>query len=245
MSDINLADIPVGVDLSTDNIERVQNRASEASSAFARKVDKLQATIIEAAERFRGERQSMIDSALPEDRKSIRTAVERDVDKQTNALRRQLVDSSDSERGEILLALSTLENEAGLIGELCASPAMLLGRHALGDPKRTQFMQQLTGAGPVELITAARLAISTDDKVLAAAVMTVLDRRPRKDRPFSVAELAEKVLGEEFKSIQAQLGSVREAAKAARVLDREFQRGKSDPTAKIALGLAKHNARGK
>lgn len=66
----------------------------------------------------------------------------------------------------------------------------MLGRVAMGNPKRTQYQLQLEGAGPVELETAARQSIMTGDIVLTATVATIVDR-PHKDRqPFSASALA-------------------------------------------------------
>lgn len=108
----------------------------------------------------------------------------------------------------------------------------------MGDPKRTQFQIQLEGAGPVELENAARTAIMTGDMVLAAAIVTVIDRRPKDRRPFMVQAFAERVVGEVWKRLNGKLEGVQLAHKSAVAADREFVRGKADPITNLSLAIA-------
>ncbi len=97
---------------------------------------------------------------------------------------------------------------------------------------------QLEGAGPVELETAARTAVMSGDMVLASAIITVIDRRPRDRRPFPPADLATRIVGEVWKRISAKLDGVQLAHKSAVAADREFVRGKADPIASLSLQLS-------
>ncbi|RAO78055.1 hypothetical protein CA260_09570 [Dyella jiangningensis] len=105
-------------------------------------------------------------------------------------------------------------------------------------PKRTQYQMQLKGAGPVELETAAVTAIATEDVVLAAAIVTVVDRIPRNDRPFSVADFAERIWGRQHAEVTAKLKGVIHAERTARAADNEFVRGKADPLVNLSNQLA-------
>ena len=118
------------------------------------------------------------------------------------------------------------------------TPAMLLGRVALGDPKRTHFMEQLEGAGPVEMETAARQAIMTGDLVLASAIATVVDRRPKDRRPFTVQAFAERVIGPSWDRVNTKLEGVQLSFKSALAADREFVRGQADPLMNLSLALS-------
>ncbi|WP_147269677.1 hypothetical protein [Rhodanobacter denitrificans] len=52
MPPINFNTIPSGVKLSSGNIQRISERTTEAAAAYARKLEKLQATFAEARECF-------------------------------------------------------------------------------------------------------------------------------------------------------------------------------------------------
>lgn len=139
----------------------------------------------------------------------------------------------------MLKGLQTLAAEAAAIQAVYTSPATMLGRVALGDPKRTQYQLQLEGAGPVEMETAARTAIMTGDLVLGAAIATVIDRRPKDRRPFAVQAFAERLLGEVWKRMTAKLEGVQLAYKSAVAADREFVRGKADGITNLSLALSR------
>ena len=94
------------------------------------------------------------------------------------------------------------------------------------------------GATGAIAATAAVTAIATNDLPLAAAIVTVVDRRPRDRRPFSVADFAERVWGVQHAEVTAKLKGVIHAYKTAMAADREFARGKADPITNLSLALA-------
>jgi len=65
----------------------------------------------------------------------------------------------------------------------------------LGDPRKGQLIEQLTGAGAIEVETAARMSVLGNYIVLAAAVLVFVDRKSRDRRPFAITDLAERVMG--------------------------------------------------
>lgn len=228
--------------LSTEELERLDQRTAECATALVRKVEKHQATVIEAAERFRRERAPMVEKADPADRPTVRKLVERDVERATGELRRSLVANTEPEREELLGALRNHEKSLLAIAQLCSSPAQMLGRVALGEPRRTHVQQQLTGAGAVELTTAARDAVARRDVVAGAAILAVVDRLPTRDRPFSPADLAEALMGAQHKATRARLDGALERVRAARALNRAFTLGRTDPVSRIERGLAAQRA---
>lgn len=77
----------------------------------------------------------------------------------------------------------------------------------------------------------------TGDVVLAAAVMIAVDRKSRDRRPFAIADLAERVMGPQFRCAQ-KLTAVQLAYRDAQAADLEFNRGSPDPIGRISLALA-------
>ena len=76
------------------------------------------------------------------------------------------------------------------------------------------------------------------DIVLAAAVLVVVDRKSRDRRPFAIADLAERVMGPQFKDADRKLKAVQLAYRDAVAADLEFNRGSPNPTARISSFLA-------
>lgn len=239
MATIDFNAVPSGVSLSEERAQQLSDRSSETATAFSRKIEKLQAIVAEARVNYSREADEIVASAASEDRATARAFAKKAAANKAVNIHRQLIANSETERTAMLKALKGYADEAAAIQAVCASPAMLLGRVALGDPKRTQYMQQLGEGGPLELETAARQAIMTGDIVLAAAIMTVIDRRPKDRRPFTVQAFAERVMGEVWKRANTKLEGVQLAYKTAVAADREFVRGKADGITNLSLALSR------
>lgn len=108
----------------------------------------------------------------------------------------------------------------------------------LGTTERSAYMQQLDGSGPVELTNAAALAVATKNRTLGAALVSIIDRMPARSRPFSAADLADKLCGEETRAMQAAIAAVKTAAQRSIVMNREWEAGKPRPADRIKLALA-------
>jgi hypothetical protein len=78
----------------------------------------------------------------------------------------------------------------------------------------------------------------TDDLVLAAAVMAVVDRLPKDRRPFAARDFAERVMGGVWARVNNKLQGVQLAFNTAMAANREFVRGKADPIANVGIALA-------
>ncbi|WP_017938999.1 hypothetical protein [Zestomonas thermotolerans] len=238
MATIDFNTVPSGVTLNEERAQQLSDRAAETATAFSRKIEKLQATVREARDNYSREADDLIASASIEDRATARALAKKNAANKAANLHRQLIASSEADRAAMLKGLKAYADEAAAIAAVYTSPASMLGRVALGDPKRTQYQIQLEGAGPVELENAARTAIMTGDMVLAAAIVTVIDRRPKDRRPFMVQAFAERVVGEVWKRLNAKLEGVQLAYKSAVAADREFVRGKADPITNLSLAIA-------
>lgn len=238
MATIDFNTVPSGVALNEERVQYLSDRATETATAFSRKIEKLQATVLEARDRYSREADELIASASSEDRATARAFAKKNAANKVANIHRNLIASSEAERTAMLKGLKAYADEAAAIAAVYTSPATMLGRVALGDPRRTNLMQQLEGAGPVELETAARTAIMTGDLVLGAAIATVIDRRPKDRRPFAVQPFAERLLGDIWKRMAAKLEGVQLAYKSAVAADREFVRGKADGITNLSLALA-------
>lgn len=239
MATIDFNTVPKGVTLNEERAQYLSDRATETATAFSRKVEKLQNTVMDARNSYSREAEDFITSASPEDRATARAFAKKNAANKAANLHRQLIASSEADRAAMLKGLQAYADEAAAIQAVYTSPATMLGRVGLGDPKRTQYQLQLEGAGPVEMETAARTAIMTGDLVLGAAIATVIDRRPKDRRPFAVQAFAERVVGEVWKRMTAKLEGVQLAYKSALAADREFVRGKADGITNLSLALSR------
>lgn len=144
--------------------------------------------------------------------------------------------SSDARWAEIRQLVAAAEGLA-LTEALYASPQAVLSRAGLGTPERTDLIKQIGGAGPAEMRQLAALAVATGNKVLGAALQSVNDRLPRRDRAISSAELAEALVGEETRAVQASIAAIRTAAQRAINANREFEAGRIRPVDRVKLAL--------
>lgn len=239
MATIDFNTVPSGVALNEERVQYLSDRATETATAFSRKIEKLQATVLEARDRYSREADELIASASSEDRTTARAFAKKNAANKAANIHRQLIASSEADRAAMLKGLQAYAAEAAAIQAVYTSPATMLGRVALGEARRTHLMQQLEGAGPVELETAARTAIMAGDLVLGAAIATVIDRRPKDRRPFAVQAFADRVVGEVWKRMTAKLEGVQLAYKSAVAADREFVRGKADGITNLSLALSR------
>ena len=82
----------------------------------------------------------------------------------------------------------------------------------------------------------------TNNRVLASALLTVVDRLPRKARPWFSSDFAARVIGQEHAELLQKVTEVRNKVSAARGLVTEFERGRSGPISKIERGIAARRA---
>jgi len=87
------------------------------------------------------------------------------------------------------------------------------------------------------LKNAALLAAATNNKVLGAALIAVIDRMPARSRPFSARDLADRLVGEEVRGVQSAIAAVKTASQRAINRNREWEAGRSRPLDRVKLAL--------
>lgn len=238
MATINFNDVPVDANLSVDHINFLAAQSTEVATAFAGKIASLQNNVDDARQRYGRDAEELVSGSDSSSRAVAKKFARQQLAQRIMKFHRTIVASSEVDREPLLSVLAGYAKEAAFLETLCASPTQILGRVGLGDAKRTQYQTQLDGAGPVELETAALTAVATNDLVLAAAIVTVLDRRPVDRRPFSANDLAARLFGAEYKKVSTQLAGIQIALKTAIAVNREFVRGKADPLTNLSNQLA-------
>lgn len=206
---------------------------------FASTLDALHTRILKAIERL----QKDVDARKAEIANRWKSAGIDAADKarfaksETVAAVRQIKDNSRAE-------LDRLFKEAGPShAQLVAqrpyydSPVKVLSRAALGDARRTAYLQQLAHAGPAELGHMAQVAVGTRNEALAAAVLSRLDAMPTKDRPVSPQALASAMQLDDYAKVREyiKLGDARLQGIVLAV--RTWSQGKSNPLDAVSLAL--------
>ena len=175
-------------------------------------------------------------------RRIVENANRNTAKKETHQYHKTLVGSTETERYDRLKTLKAMDSRAIELEPLFQSPVQMLSRVALGSQERSRYQEQLTGAGPREVMNHANWAVAHGDKILAAAVLSRLDNLPTDKRPIKAVEFADKMVGKDFREVRDALSRTRNAVQHAVNVNRDFERGKVDPTAKIALALARGGA---
>jgi len=163
-------------------------------------------------------------------------------DKAAAIARREVVTNSSDARWAHLKELNAAADSLATTAQLWASPVTVLARAGLGTQERTNFQRQLDGSGIVDLRNAALLAVATDNKVMGAAIVAILDRMPARSRPFSAQDLADKLVGEETRGVQAAIAAVKQATQRAINRNREYETGRVRPLDRVKLALNKKDA---
>ena len=214
--------------LATADVISLAEVAARRAAKFVAMVDSLEAgPAARAAEVGR----SLENVGMP------RRDVEAAVAKAQVAARTEVQNNSTDARWAAIRELVAAAESLDTTAQLWASPVVVLSRAGLGSDERSNFMRQLEGAGPVELTNMAVHAAATGNKVLGAALVSLIDRLPRKDRPFNANELAERLVGQETKAVQNAIAAVRNAAQRAIVKNREFEQRRVNPIDRVKMAL--------
>lgn len=241
MAVIDFNTVPKAVPITEENVQRLFDRSTEAHAAYTRRIESITKTLAEAKDRFNAESDAFVAGTPHESRAQAAQLAKHRLAQQVIQFQRQLVESSASARRELLAALRVAAEQAEAIQAVTRSPVSLLGRIALGDPKRGQLIQQLSTAGPVELEQHARAAVMAEDLVLGSAIAAVVSAKPKADQPFSAAALADRLLGDVHARITDKLKTVIFNHRAAAQADQQFATGKVKTIDTIALALARRD----
>ena len=153
---------------------------------------------------------------------------------ETLAAVRQIRDNSKAELDALLKQAGAPHAQLIAQKPFYDSPAKVLARAALGDPKRTEYLQH---AGPAELGHMAQVAVGTGNVALTSAVLSLIDRMPSKDRPVGPVELATAMKQDDFLKVQEyiKLGDAR--LHGILVAIRAWNSGKSNPLSSVQLAM--------
>ncbi len=156
---------------------------------------------------------------------------------ETLAAVRQIRDNSKAELDKLLKDAGAPHAQLIAQKPFYDSPAKVLARAALGDPKRTEYLQQLQHARPAELGHMAQVAVGTRNLALASAVLSLIDRMPSKDRPVGPVELATAMRMDDFLKVQeyVKLGDAR--LQGILVTIRAWNAGKANPISSVQLAM--------
>ncbi|WP_294217945.1 hypothetical protein [uncultured Sphingomonas sp.] len=117
------------------------------------------------------------------------------------------------------------------------SPVQMLMRGSLGSDRRSRLMQQIAASGPAELASFAELAAATKDMELAAALCSRVADLDVDRRPFAPSELAEALVGDEFRRVSQALMEVERLAHEAAHDDTAFESNGRNPHRDINAAL--------
>lgn len=179
-------------------------------------------------------RREELDATLSDLPPSQRTQI---ANRALGGLRAELKRTSLEARGKRLRDLDAVRREVGDAKAHYGSPVMMLMREGLGSERRSRLMQQLEYSGPVELASLAALAASSKDRELGAALVARANRIPHAERPFSTQELADLIVGDDYRAIQAAIMEVEDIAERAMIEDRAFETGRNPTERGIGLAL--------
>ena len=115
----------------------------------------------------------------------------------------------------------------------------MLAREGLGSERRSRIMHQIEKSGTVELASLAALAASTGDKELAAALLTRNSGVPHNERAFSSQELAEALVGDDWRKVTQAMLEVERIALEAVHADSAFETGRTNTTRTVQVALRK------
>lgn len=93
--------------------------------------------------------------------------------------------------------IEKISNTLATAAKVWPTPVSMLAAHDLGGERRTHLIEQLVHASPGDLVSYAREAISNGDRTLGSAVQVFLGKLPRKERPFTVANFAGRLVGKD------------------------------------------------
>lgn len=194
-------------------------RASERLANFDRQVAKR-----------REELEATLRDLSPQERSSMATRA-------AQGLRAELKRNSEQERKRSLRELSALH--AGLRDALVhySSPTQMLAREGLGSERRSRIMQQVAASGPAEMASLASFAAANGDREMAAALNARVSQMPVKDRPFSPADLADALMGKEWREVQVATMEAERLMLDAVTADGAFESGKPNPNRSVRLAM--------
>lgn len=211
---------------SVTDLRDALSRAREFGEQHARQLGELKGRV----ESRRKELDATLSDLPPAQRMQV-------VSRAVGGLRADLKRNSLDNRVARLRNLDALRREVADARAHYNSSVQMIMREGLGGERRSRLQAQLEHSGDVELASLAALAVSAKDRELAAVLVSRVQRIPHAERPFSPQELADLIVGDEFRAVQAAILEVEDIAERAMIEDRAFETGRNPGERAIGLAL--------
>ena len=204
----------------------------------AREQREQQETLLNSLEGRVKQRHSDVERSLadlpPTQRQQV---VSRAISGHRAELKRQSADG----RLAFVRGVAKLRDEASSAFPHYQSAVQMLAREGLGSERRSRLIHQIEKSGQVELASLAALAASTGDRELGAALLTRNVGSPVNERAFSSQELADALVGEDWRKVSQALAEIDRLALEATHADSAFETGKPNPGRMIQVALRKRD----
>jgi len=202
-------------------------------------LDSLHGRVLKAIERLQNDIDTRKKAAAERWKLVDLTTAERNrfVEKETFAAIGQIKDAAAKEIDAFYKQAGALYNPLVAQRLYYESPVRVLAREALGDERRSAYLQQLSLAGPAELAHFGQLAVGTKNNALAAAVLSRLDALPMKERPFTPNEFATAMELDAYIKAREYLKIGELRFQGLIVAIRTWKQGRSNPINTLSLAL--------
>jgi hypothetical protein len=207
---------------------------------LASSLDALHSRVIKAIERLNKDvaaRKTEIATRWKSASSLSASDLARIAESETVAVIGQIKDNSKAELEGMLKAAAPAHTQLIDQRPFYDSPVKVLSRAALGDPRRTEYLQQLQHAAQAELGHMAQVAVSTKNIPLAAAVLSLVDRMPTRERPVAPAELALAMRLDDYLKVQEYLKLADARLQGIVVAIRAWNAGRANPINSVSLAL--------
>lgn len=224
--------------------EALAEKAEALVTSFRATIGNLSEAVTAARERFEAQHSSIVPPGVPKSQvQGIVGAVKAAVDRDLRAFTTDLLKNSDKDRTEQLRQAKSHADALAALVHVYPNPTAYLSGTTVADARRAQYVAALAHAGPAELSTYARQALATNDRALAAAVVSRNDSLPKESRLFPSLDFAAKFVGAEHEGLTRAAKRADAALQAMLLANRQLERGgRPDSTGRIALGLRQQAA---
>jgi hypothetical protein len=227
-----------------EQIDDLEQRLAERASALNARYTRTTQALADAEQRHKEQLARQLDGVTDgAEADLIRKVQGRAHSRELGRLRRQLLEEAEGDVAGIMAPVDDIEASVAATEKLWASPVAVLSRAALGDAKKSEYLRQLDGAGPAELMAAGELALLEKNRALQSAVLLTADRGGEKyKRHFDKVAFASKAVGPEVEAMQQRLQELRLKVEAMKAVRKTFEStGKAEMSSqqKIELGIAR------
>jgi hypothetical protein len=235
----SLADFKTGPKSLSELIATAHNIDGK-KAAFSKRVEAIAGDVLRHAAEVR-EKWANVEGLSKGQREALAA-------KEISKFRREVSQNTEAERYQTLRELRDAAAQVEQMAALYESSSHILARDSLGSEERSRYQDQIANSGPLELANFAALAVSTNNRVLGAALLSRLDSLPadvKKNVDVSRQELADCLCGEEFAKANESITIARNRIREAINQNRDFESGRQfNGTMRLSEGLARQKETG-